>query len=251
MDGATGEDHEDVKYKVVGIFERSNSVLDNLILTSIESVWEVHAHKEEETSENHKDTNEKIVTNGFPQGGEDSEITAMLVKFKSPMAAITMPRIINQQTNMQAASPSFEIARLFSIMGVGVELLSGFAYLMVFIAVMSIFISLYHALKERRYDLAIMRSLGSAKHTLFLLVITEGVLISIMSGIVGLVLAHGVLECIGTFNEDAIKAGITGFIFLNEEIYVLVLTILVGIGTAFIPALQSYKTDITEVLAKG
>jgi len=249
MDGATGDTHDNVQYKVVGIFEKSNSVLDNLILTSVESVWEVHNHEQDSLHEAH--TKKDIELMGLPNGDEESELTSLLVKFKSPMAAITMPRIINEQTNMQAASPSFEIARLFSIMGVGIEFLSGFAYLMVFIAVLSIFISLYNALKERRYDLAIMRSLGSARITLFLLVITEGVLISFISGLLGFFMAHGVLELIGTFNPDGIKAGISGLIFLNDEILVLVFSILIGIITAFIPALQSYKTDITEVLAKG
>jgi len=254
---ATGDAHEGAEYKIVGIFEKSNSVIDNLIATSVESVWEVHEHEEEPHDHSHEDGHhhhhkeEEVALTGLPKGDEESEITSLLVKFKSPMAAITMPRIINEQTNMQAASPSFEIARLFSIMGVGVDFLSGFAYLMVFIAVLSIFISLYHALKERRYDLAVMRSLGSARISLFLLVVSEGVLISLFSAIFGLSLAHIILELVGTYNADAVKAGITGALFLKEEVFLLGSSLLIGVFTAFIPAIQSYKTDITEVLAKG
>ena len=253
MGGATGDAHEGAEYEVVGIFEKTNSVLDNLIVTSVESVWAVHEHEEDHEHHEHEEAHNhnEVALVGLPKGEEDSEITSLLVKFKSPMAAITMPRIINEQTNMQAASPSFEIARLFSIMGVGAELLSGFAYLMVFIAVLSIFISLYHALKERRYDLAVMRSLGSSRITLFLLVISEGILISLFSALVGLCLAHGVLMLIGTYNTDAVKAGISGLIFLKEESYILAFSLLIGAFTALIPALQSYRTDITEVLAKG
>ncbi|UZR92778.1 ABC transporter permease [Chondrinema litorale] len=269
MGEAVGNDHEEAKYKVAGILSFSNSVLDNLILTNIESVWNVHEHAEEEehTKENHEGDHihaeEKLRTNndslttqnpvlaGFPKGDDDSEITSMLVKFKSPMAAITMPRIINQQTNMQAASPAFEIARLFSIMGIGVDMLTWFAYLMVFIAVLSIFIALYNALKERKYDLAVMRSLGSSRATLFILVIVEGVLISILSGVLGLLLGHAVLEVIGTLVEEGQKAGITGSVILNEEIYVFVATALLGVFTAVIPAFQAYRTDISEVLAQG
>ena len=266
MGEAVGDDHEELPYKVTGVLAFSNSVLDNLILTNIESVWNVHDHEEDEESDHgevhsHEDENllkkadsvQKVnsILATFPNGGEDKEITSMLVKFKSPMAAITMPRIINQQTNMQAASPAFEVARLFSIMGIGIDMLTGFAYLMVFIAVLSIFIALYNALKERRYDLAVMRSLGSSKVTLFILVIIEGVLISLLSGFLGLSLGHGVLEIIGNVAEEGRKAGITGSIFMFEEIYVLIASAILGVLTAVIPATQAYRTDISDVLAQG
>ena len=42
-----GEQHTDNAYKVVGILEPSETVLDNLILTQIESVWGIHDHEEE------------------------------------------------------------------------------------------------------------------------------------------------------------------------------------------------------------
>ncbi|MEM9674340.1 MAG: ABC transporter permease, partial [Bacteroidota bacterium] len=45
-----GEAHGDHAYEVVGIFDPSNSVLDQLILTPTESVWEVHNHEGEEAA---------------------------------------------------------------------------------------------------------------------------------------------------------------------------------------------------------
>src|SRR5690349_11694286 len=42
-----GHEHNEKKYVVKGIFNRTNNVLDNLILTNVESVWEMHEeHKE-------------------------------------------------------------------------------------------------------------------------------------------------------------------------------------------------------------
>src|SRR6185436_17637592 len=42
-----GPGHEEQHYVVKGILKRSNTVLDNLILTSVESIWHVHeAHSE-------------------------------------------------------------------------------------------------------------------------------------------------------------------------------------------------------------
>ena len=96
-----------------------------------------------------------------------TQITSLLIQFRSPMGAVMLPRMINQNTSMQAASPAFESARLFSIVGVGVDVVQGFAIIIVIIAALSIFIALYNSLKERKYDLAIMRSMGATQSQLF------------------------------------------------------------------------------------
>mgnify|MGYP001436382191 FL=1 len=126
-------EHEERPYKIVGVLARNNSVLDNLILTNIESVWAVHEHEEEHEHSEHADEPElgSAYESGLPEGDEDAEITSMLLKFRSPMGAVTLPRMINSNTNMQAASPAFETQRLFSLLGIGVELLRSFAYIII------------------------------------------------------------------------------------------------------------------------
>src|SRR5690606_8225346 len=99
-----------------------------------------------------------------------SEITALLIKYASPAAIGTVPRLVNQTTEMQAASPAIESSRLFSLLGVGLDSLAILAYVIMVIAGLSVFISLYNALKERKYDLAVMRSIGASKTKLFSLV---------------------------------------------------------------------------------
>jgi putative ABC transport system permease protein len=269
MDDAAGDAHEGHAYKIVGIFQPTGSVADNLILTNIRSVWMVHEHDEEEENheEEHTDHEDHAAETSvdsaatarpnsailaeFPIGDSTKEITAMLVKFKSPMAAITMPRIINAQTQMQAASPAFETARLFTILGVGIDLLKAFAYLMVFIAVLSIFIALYNTLKEKKYDLAVIRSLGASQGTLFFIVIFEGILITAFSALVGLAMGHGAVEAATHFLEASERTGFSGWIFLKEEVYVFGIALILGMLTALIPAIQAYRTDISQVLAEG
>ena len=152
--------HEHDQFTVVGILRSTNTVLDNLILTAVQSVWEVHEeHGEEEHDHEHEEEVDGEASRLIPglhlEGEEDREITSLLMQFRSPMGAVMLPRMINDNTNMQAASPAFETARLFSIVGVGVEVVQGFAVVIIFIAALSIFIALYSALKERSYDLAI------------------------------------------------------------------------------------------------
>lgn len=244
-------DHDEMSYHIVGILEKNNSVIDNLILTNIESVWAVHEHEEEHEEEGHglPQVGSAYET-GFPEGNEDAEITSMLIKFRSPMGAVTLPRMINANTNMQAASPAFETQRLFSLLGIGVDLLKAFAAIIIIIAGLSIFISLYNALKDRKYDLAIMRSLGASKTKLFIHVILEGVIITVLGGALGFLLGHGLTEFLAGLYEKSDDIGLTGLVFVNQEFIVMLISVGIGILASIIPAINAYKTDISEVLAK-
>jgi putative ABC transport system permease protein len=101
------EAHDAHPYTIKGIFKQGNSVLDQLILTSLESVWHIHDHEEEAHHaevENQKD---------------EKEITAMLISFRNSMGMFQLPRMINENTNMQAAVPAYEVSRINNILGTG------------------------------------------------------------------------------------------------------------------------------------
>lgn len=251
-----GHTHNDHQYIVVGILKPTNSVLDNLILTNVESVWEMHEeHGEEE--EDHAVHEHAADSNFIPsplvpsvaRGDSLKEITSMLIQYRSPMGAIQLPRLVNSQSSLQAASPAFETARLFSILGVGVDILMGFAYVLIVISGLSIFIALYNSLKERRYDLAIMRSMGASRTKLFVSILLEGGVLTMLGSFIGLLMGHGVLVLLSGMVEETQKAGINGFIFYPEEWIILGGSLLLGLICAVIPAIQAYRTDISKVLA--
>ncbi|MFM8914485.1 MAG: ABC transporter permease, partial [Flammeovirgaceae bacterium] len=241
-----GHEHEEAEYLVVGILKPSGSVIDNLILTNVASVWKVH----EET----RDTvavatqfSKLLQTNVVSDSTH--EITSLLIKYKNPMAAIQLPRMINSQTNMQAASPAFETARLYSIMGIGTEVLLGFAYVLIFISGLSIFIALYNSLKERQYDLAIMRSMGASRSKLVWSVLLEGMTLTLLGACVGLVLGHAVLWFFANWVPEGAKGGFSGAVWYGEELLVLLGSLALGVICSLLPAWRAYRTDIHQVLA--
>jgi putative ABC transport system permease protein len=254
-----GHAHDDNKFVVSGIMKKTNTVVDNLILTNVESVWIMHEEHEEhgeEAEEHHHDAMPDTI--GFEPSrliptvsSSDTihEVTSLLIEYRSPMGAVQMPRFVNSQSSLQAASPAFETARLFSILGVGVDVLMGFAYVLIFISGLSIFIVLYNSLKERRYDMAIMRSMGASRSILLILIVWEGVVLTLLGSILGIISGHAVLWALSVFMEETQKAGINGFAFYMEEIILLAGSLLVGVLSALIPAIQAYKTDISRVLA--
>lgn len=253
----SGHSHDEQQFVVTGVLEKTNSVLDNLILTGVESVWKVHeSHAESQVPGNAAIPAEisSVTSPLVPStiaGDSTKEITSMLIQYRSPMGAIQLPRWVNSKSRMQAASPAFETARLFSIMGVGLDVLRAFAYILVFISSLSIFIALYNSLKERRYDLAIMRSMGATKWKIFATVLMEGVAMTLSGSVLGIALAHTVIVVFSALVAEGQMAGISGFVFYAEEGIILAGGLLLGILCALLPAWQAYRTDISKVLATG
>lgn len=237
--------HAEKGYVVKGILKESNTIIDQLIFTNVASVW--HVHDENENSvENHPPLSKLV-----PGASLDSmrEITSLLVKYRNPIAAIQLPRFINTQTSMQAASPAFETARLFSILGVGADLLMTFAYVLVFISALSIFIALYNSLKERKYDLAIMRSMGASRAILVATILIEGTTLTFIGAIVGLMLGHVSLLLFTGFMDQTQQVGISAFVLVPEEWLILMFSLLLGLICSLIPSWQAYRTDIHKILA--
>lgn len=241
--GLTGSSdiHKQHAYVVKGILKPQGNITDNLILTNIASVYKMHEAPEGE-HEHHSSGEAKEIN--------DKQITSILIQYRSPMSVIAFPRMVNQSTNMQAASPAMESARLFSLIGIGIDTLKWFAVLIMGIAALSIFISLYNAMKERKYDLAVMRCLGASKFRLFLLVLLDGILVTGIGTCLGLLIGHAALELIGAYQESS-QARLSGMVIVPQELYLIVTGVITGALASIIPALQIYKVDIAETLTKA
>ncbi len=227
-----GDVHDHAHFTVVGILERSNTVVDQLLLTATESIWDVHDHGEDTAD-------------------EDPQITAMLIKFRGPMGIIRLPRMVNEGTNMQAAVPSFEMSRLIGLMGVGIDTLNLIAYLVMIVSAISIFISLYNAIKERRYEMALMRSYGATARQLFLMVMLEGVFMSLAGILLGILTSRAGLFIVSGLAEERFHFDFNNMAILAQEYYLFGLCLLIGIVASIIPAIQALRIDISRALADG
>ena len=229
--GGGGDEHGEAPFRVVGILEKTGSVIDRLVLTGIESVWHVH----------HDDGAKP----------EEREVTVLLVQYASPLAAAMLPRQINSKSELQAASPAYETARLFRIIGVGVEALRAFALVLILAAGLSVFIALYNALEERRYDLAVMRTLGASPAKLFGLLVTEGIALALLGTLIGLALGHAFAAGLGWWLESRQQYPVTGLEFRAEELLVAGVAVAVGLLAALLPAWRAYRVDVSRTLAQG
>lgn len=245
---AEGEVHDAFSYTVVGVLEPSGTVLDQLILCSVSSVWKVHetGHEHEADEQEHA-TDEVSIEHA---DDDESEITALLVKFRSPMGIMTLPRMVNETTQMQAAVPALEINRLLGLMGIGIATLQILAIAIMLISGFSVFITLYNRLKERRYELALLRSLGCSRGQLFFLLIAEGALLALAGAAGGFLLSRLGLWVL---NRTAAKGFhlVFRFDWIAPEAWLLLVGCTTGLLAALIPAIKAYRMELSKALAEG
>ena len=237
----TGQSHDEGTFKVVGLLKPSNSVIDQLIIRSPQSVWDIHDTHDHDHEHEHEDEHE--------HENDDREITAMLIKFKSPMNIIQFPRQINENTNLQAAVPSYEISRLFKLFGFGIETLSYLAYLIIIVSGFSLFINLFNSMRERKYEMALIRTLGASRLQLSTMIIFESLVLTISGFVLGLLFSRFGVMFVSSLMEESLNYNLNSFKILNDEFWLLGLSILIGIVSSLIPAIQVYKMNISKILA--
>ena len=223
--------HTDKTFTVVGVLAESQSVIDQLLHCSIETIWAVHDGHGETVAES------------------DREITAVLLKKRNPLAVLTIPNVI-RDSNMQVALPAIEINRLTQNFGIGLNTLRSIALIIMLISFASIFISVYDNLLARKYELALLRTMGSGPSGVFLLLLLEGGLLSFGGAALGLVFSRVGLLVLAELVQDKFRYDWSSIGLLPDEWTLFGLAIFVGLMAAAIPGISALKIDISRTLSE-
>lgn len=164
-DGEAEDGHGE--YVVSGILAPSGTVVDQLILCSISSVWSVHEESAVDAPQSTVHGRQSTVDSA------NKEITALLIRYKNKMAAMRLPRMINETTSMQAAAPAIEINRLSFMLNQGSDTLKIVGYALLLLALFSMLVQVWMALEERKTELALLRSLGFGRFKLLAMLFVE------------------------------------------------------------------------------
>lgn len=275
---AEGEVHEHGEYIIVGVLSKTGKVIDNLILSNIPTVWQMHhevGHEEETATENpaHGEPghvhHEEETTAENPAHGEEGhvhdeheldmtidepnmEITSVLIEFKNKMGVFMWPNLIAQNTKMQAALPTYQMNRLFDMFGVGLNALKYLAFGIMLISGISIFIALFNTLKERKAEFALMRVNGAKRSQLLLVVLYESILLCVVGYFFGTILGRIGIVLLSKASESDFKLGFNPMEIIWEKEGILFgLTLLVGLIAALIPAIKAYTLNISKTLANA
>lgn len=233
---AGGHEHGDTPYELSGVLAPCGCVLDRLLITGLESVWQVH----EKALATDPDDLKALAA--------EREVTLALISYKSPLAAVSFPRYVNAQTGLQAAAPAIEVTRLLRLLGVGREVLQGLGAVLLLTAALSVFIALWNAVRERRADLAMLRMLGATPARVAALLLCEALWLAVLASLLGLLAGHGLTALVASVLQDQQSLPISGWQWVPAEAWIPLAAISVAGLAALIPAVTAYRTDVAQLL---
>lgn len=178
------------------------------------------------------------------------ELSFILVRTKDDMGAIMMTAPFNEGLRAQAVNPVFPMNQLMkNFVGNFRQMLLVLTFLIVIVAGVGIFVSIYNSMADRKREIAIMRALGAHRGTVFSIILGESLLLCIGGGVLGLILGHGLVIAAAPIVEA--KAGILMNPYRFDPTELVLFPVLMVIATlvGFLPGLTAYRTDVADSLS--
>jgi putative ABC transport system permease protein len=225
---AGGEAHDTHPYTVVGVLAPTGRVIDELVVTPLESIWLAH--------EGHT-------------AATEPEVTFALLKLKSPIAMATLPRWINSQTNLQASSPANESARLLANFGWVAVIVKAFAIALIASAMIATFAALAQALERRQTDIALMRAMGVSRKRIAQMLCCEALAVVLVAFAIALLLvalaAYWLTQSALPGLQLAWSSGAT------IALVSLLITVLLALVASLPTLSRAYRIDVAAQLSRA
>ncbi|MEZ6133293.1 MAG: FtsX-like permease family protein [Pirellulaceae bacterium] len=248
-----GEGHGQ-EFTIVGVLEPTGTPNDRAAFINLEGFYlmEGHSRAFEDLANPDAEKSDVEVANVQPPRLplEKRDLTAVLVKASRPMFAATMEKPINKRLHTQAVSPVKEVSTLIdTFIRPLQDVLLALTIVVCVVSSVSILVSIYNSMNERRRDIAVMRALGARRDAVVLVILLESLLIAVGGGVVGWLIGHGVgVACSGLIEDrTGIQIGFLNTITPIEWTLIPGLVILATIA-GLVPALIAYRTNVSENL---
>lgn len=252
------ETHEAFTYIVVGIMGVTTTSDDKAIFTDIESVWEVHGlHYSADTIESNDETDTDIGKNEASHAESEAEaehqhdegsITAILVRSKSFTDAYLITEEFNNTDGVQAINPAVTLRRLLGTIDTGEKIASLMALVSVILAIITLFVVMLAASNERLKDMAILRSLGAMRITIFKVMLLETLILAVIGCFVGFAVAHITLSAVSNLVFNTFGIFINALKISTVELLMLLTTLFLSLLAGMFPAFRVYSSDASKHL---
>ncbi|MCA9159979.1 MAG: ABC transporter permease [Planctomycetales bacterium] len=250
-----GEGHGQ-EFTIVGVLAPTGTPNDRAAFINLEGFYlmEGHARAFEDKANPDADKQDVDTAQAAEQPQrlplEKRDITAVLVKPGNGMFAVNMQQSIKKSLRAQAASPIEEIGNLFSnfVDPVKYALLT-LTIVVCLVSAISILVSIYNSMNERKHDIAVMRALGARRDAILMVVLLESTMIAIGGGLLGWLAGHSIGLACSSLIEDRTGVQI-GFLNTMTVYEWWLIPGLIALATlaGIIPALVAYRTNVSQNL---
>jgi len=232
---STGPIHKS-NIKFVGILAPTGTPHDRAIYIPLNTFYTLDGHGDE--------TARMVVDEQY------REISGAYLKIKRIRGHALHPGIqdlrynINQSSEAQLVVPNEVLPKLFDMIGWVDGAFLAVAVLVTVLGTMCLLVALVSALRERRRDIALMRSIGATRKIIFGLVLSESLAISLFGGVLGLILGHGIVAIGSQYINAETGLRFSWSHISMADVSMLPALVVGGILAGLFPAIQAYRLGV-------
>ena len=240
-------------FRVVGIMNPTGTPNDRAAFVNLEGFYLLENHAKPLVGDEVIEPPTKSLSGDAdiqPLSIPQREVTSILVRNGSPFMAIPMENMVNESLRAQAAAPVGEISRLMdAIVGPLMQALLIITLITCVVAAVGILVAIYNSMNDRRRDIAVMRALGARRETVTMIILGESLLIAVIGGLLGWLLAHVAIWAYSGRIEDQTGVQVGVFTTSTYELYILPLVLVLALLAGLLPAASAYRTDVGSNLS--
>ena len=177
------------------------------------------------------------------------EITAVFVKMRSAFNAISFQAELKNTSKAMAVNPIRPIKRLMdNVVGNIRTALVVLTAMIIAVSGISIFVSIYNSMSDRKREIGIMRALGARRGSVFSIVLAESAVLCIGGGIIGWLVGHGLAVLFAPYVSGKTGLLLNGWAVDPWEFVLFPVLLTLGALVGFLPAMTAYRTNVADAL---
>jgi putative ABC transport system permease protein len=238
--------HDSTPFHIAGIAAPTLTPIDTAVFINLYGMEAMHFGWETGVP-----SSEKINPDRFKKENINvTQITSFMVKLKSRIAVLKMRRQIDQYEKepIMAIIPALALQEMWQTIGYVEQILFLVSFCVLLVGVLSILISLYTSINERRREMAILRSLGASSRHIFGLLIYESSLLVLLGCVFGVGSLYGLLIFVKPWLESNFSVYLELQPLSLTEWYYLAGIFLAGLLAGLIPAIKAYRNSLQDGL---
>ena len=238
--------HDEFPFKIKGILKKTGTSVDRLVLVSLEALEVIHKDWKSGTRipSIKTEKNKNIKHTDL----EPKEITAAVLKIKSPINIFKIQREINnfKYEALQAIIPGIALSKLWQIVSTTENIFLLISCFVIITSLIGMVAILYSTLSTRKREISLLRITGASPLNIGFLMLIEAFLIAFMSIIIAVIARY--LIGLSLFPVLDNKYGV--FIELNflsyKDLLFLSLVLFTSIVVSIFPSRQAFKNSIND-----
>lgn len=276
---ADSEDAHDELFTIVSVLRQTGTPNDRSVFLNLEAVYILDGHQKpiDEVETRLKDFygNDKerldIAMNQMEQLkqrrakgqeiGDESmgygldtpdamkEITAVFVKTREVFDTITLHSQLKNGSKAMAVNPIQPIKRLMTnFVGPTKSALMVLTGMIIVVSGISIFVSIYNSMSDRKREIGIMRALGARRSSVFSIILAESTVLCIGGGLMGWLIGHGLSVAFAPYISAETGLLLDGWALNPMEFVLFPVLLVLGALVGFLPAMTAYRTNVADAL---